>query len=556
MFILASTLLLGRAILSGIRVMVVSSGEEYGIEWEAFNIRGVKVVLFILVDYIRLLFFRTVIMISGSVILYSSSYIIGDPFSSRFCLLVINFVLRIGLLIFSPRLISILLGWDGLGVTSYLLVCYYRREKRFNASMLTALTNRLGDVAILILIGFWARHGLYNYSLVRSGRNLERVLLFYLIIVAGITKRAQIPFSAWLPAAMAAPTPVSALVHSSTLVTAGVYLILRNNYIIVARGWAARLLFIGLITITMAGAAALFEVDIKKVIALSTLRQLGVIFFSLGLGQPFLAFLHLISHAYFKAMLFIAAGAIIHSLKDYQDLRKIGGRIWNVPGLSAVILIRNLSLCGIPFLSGFYSKDMILEMILMDELNLVVLPISLLATALTVIYSCRLTLGLFGEERIRESYRIEGDCRIIMGIRMRVLILPSIIGGWFLRGFIGSRVLVYLRLIQKLFIIMIVAGLGLACMVVKTIKFNSNTKISNLIHQMWFIPLLFRVKLTREGLYAAKDSTKASDLSWIERITWVWVVIYNRVQESYFFSGNRQNIIAGALIIIIVFLLI
>lgn len=179
----------------------------------------------------------------------------------------------------------------------------------------------------------------------------------------------------------------------------------------------------------MAGAAALFEVDIKKVIALSTLRQLGVIFFSLGLGQPFLAFLHLISHAYFKAMLFIAAGAIIHSLKDYQDLRKIGGRIWNVPGLSAVILIRNLSLCGIPFLSGFYSKDIILEMILMDELNLVVLPISLLATALTVIYSCRLTLGLFGEERIRESYRIEGDCRIIMGIRMRVLILPSIIGG-------------------------------------------------------------------------------------------------------------------------------
>lgn len=179
----------------------------------------------------------------------------------------------------------------------------------------------------------------------------------------------------------------------------------------------------------MAGAAALFEVDIKKVIALSTLRQLGVIFFSLGLGQPLLAFLHLISHAYFKAMLFIAAGAMIHSLKDYQDLRKIGGRIWNVPGLSAVILIRNLSLCGIPFLSGFYSKDIILEMILMDELNLVVLPISLLATALTVIYSCRLTLGLFGEERIRESYRIEGDCRIIMGIRMRVLILPSIIGG-------------------------------------------------------------------------------------------------------------------------------
>ena len=152
-------------------------------------------------------------------------------------------------------------------------------------------------------------------------------MLFYLIILAGLTKRAQIPFSAWFLAAMAAPTPVSALVHSSTLVTAGVYLILRNNYFIMRSGWSEVLLLIGLITITMAGASALFEVDIKKVIALSTLRQLGVIFFRLGLAQPFLAFFHLVSHAYFKAMLFIAAGAIIHSLKDYQDLRKIGGRV-------------------------------------------------------------------------------------------------------------------------------------------------------------------------------------------------------------------------------------
>jgi len=193
--------------------------------------------------------------------------------------------------------------------------------------MLTALTNRVGDVAVLILIGFWSRHGLYNYGLTRSSNGFEGGLVCSLIILAGITKRAQIPFSAWLPAAMAAPTPVSALVHSSTLVTAGVYLILRNNYYIARGGWSSGLLFLGLLTMTMAGVSALFEVDMKKVIALSTLRQLGVIFFSLGLMQPFLAFFHLISHAYFKAMLFMAAGSIIHSLKDYQDLRKIGGRI-------------------------------------------------------------------------------------------------------------------------------------------------------------------------------------------------------------------------------------
>ena len=479
-----------------------------------------------------------------------------DPFRSRFCLLVIRFVVRIGLLIFRPRLICILLGWDGLGVTSYLLVCYYRREKSFNARMLTALTNRVGDVAILILIGFWASHGLYNYGLIRARRRAEGVLLFYLIILAGITKRAQIPFSAWLPAAIAAPTPVSALVHSSTLVTAGVYLILRNNYFIIRGGWSRALLFMGLITITMAGAAALFEVDIKKVIALSTLRQLGVMFFRLGLVQPFLAFFHLVSHAYFKAILFIAAGAIIHRLKDYQDLRKMGGRVTNVPGLGGVILVRNLSLCGIPFLSGFYSKDIILEIILMGELNLVILRVALLATALTVVYSCRLTLGLFGEERMRESYRGERDFDAIIGIRIGVLILPSIIGGWFLSGLMGSRLLVYLRVTQKLFIILIVLRFGLVCLAASVIKFNSNSKVLNLLHQMWFIPLLFRVKLTREGLNAAKGGIKSTDLRWTEKMTWLWVVRYNKGQESYLFSGNQQNAIAGVLIILTLILLL
>lgn len=222
---------------------------------------------------------------------------------------------------------------------------------------------------------------------------------------------------------------MSALVHSSTLVTAGVYLLVRFNYIIVARGWNRVILFLGAITINIAGMAAIIEPDIKKIIALSTLSQLGVIFFCLGISRAFLSFFHLISHAYFKAMLFMAAGAIIHGVKDYQDLRKMGSLRSNFKVILSVMLISNVRLCGLPFMSGFYSKDIIIEIFMMrggDALNIVLL---FLGTILTVAYSCRFILGLGQSARQREAFRaeVDTDLRIIFG--MRVLIIPSIMGG-------------------------------------------------------------------------------------------------------------------------------
>jgi len=179
----------------------------------------------------------------------------------------------------------------------------------------------------------------------------------------------------------------------------------------------------------MAGAAAVYELDIKKVVALSTLSQLGVIFFSLGLGQPFIAFFHLISHAYFKAILFMAAGAIIHSIKDYQDLRKIGGASRSLVCLSTVCLVRNLSLCGFPFISGFYSKDIILEFFFIGGPSTISFFLALIATGLTVVYRCRFIMLVFNSFRRREAFSLErdGDKVIVGGITL--LITPAIIGG-------------------------------------------------------------------------------------------------------------------------------
>ena len=180
-------------------------------------------------DTISLYFISLVSLISGRVIIFRNSYITSEKFFSRFIILVFFFIISIYLLILSPNLIRLLLGWDGLGVTSYLLVIFYQRNKSYNAGILTAITNRLGDVGLLISIRIFIYIGSWTYLYFNFLENNFSNLFIYIIIISSITKRAQIPFSAWLPAAIAAPTPVSSLVHSSTLVTAGVYLIIRIN---------------------------------------------------------------------------------------------------------------------------------------------------------------------------------------------------------------------------------------------------------------------------------------------------------------------------------------
>jgi NADH-ubiquinone oxidoreductase chain 5 len=535
--------LLFLAILSGGVGLIIRRGGELALEWEAFSGFGQKVTLLLLLDFISLIFLRTVCLISGCVFFYSVRYIGADIFNPRFAALVFLFILRMALMILRPNLIRLLLGWDGLGVTSYLLVCYYIREKRFNARMLTALTNRIGDVAILLCISLWARCGIFNYGLVRGASvgALRRAL--GLVVIAAITKRAQIPFSAWLPAAIAAPTPVSALVHSSTLVTAGVYFLVRINYLILISGWRSWLLTLGLLTITIAGAAAVFELDIKKVIALSTLSQLGVIFFSLGMGQPFMAFFHLISHAYFKAILFMAAGSIIHTVKDYQDLRKIGGSLINLPALSTVCLVRNLRLCGMPFLSGFYSKDLILESLFTQGPRVIIFVVGMVATGLTVVYRCRLTLGIFNLFRGRERYRAEGDSDFFMLSGMSILMGPAIIGGWWLRGLMPRGVLIFIPFWQKLAVLALVLFSAASAFNGLGVREQPTNHRSKFLHQMWFMPVTFSIRLTRGGLTYGKSNRLNADETWLPFLT--WQSIFKPRYNIYYLLANFRG---GALV--------
>jgi len=317
--------------------------------------------LSLLFDSFSLIFLVRVLLISASVILFSYSYIGASATNRGFHLLVLLFVLSIVSLILRPNLITLILGWDGLGVTSFFLVIFYKSNKSFNAGLLTGLSNRVGDALILIsfVAGFrYSRFSLVVFSSERIRPGLAAVLVFVLAI---FTKRAQVPFRAWLPAAIAAPTPVSALVHSSTLVTAGVYVLIRVIGILETGPVTCILGAAGGVTILIARVSAFLEGDIKKIVALSTLSQLGVIMLRISLGYKGLAFFHLIAHAFFKALLFIATGRLIHNANDYQDLRRGGGQLPSLPLTKRAVVLRKLRLCGFPFFSRFYSKELILE---------------------------------------------------------------------------------------------------------------------------------------------------------------------------------------------------
>lgn len=394
-----------------------------------FNYISVPIIF--LVDQWRSLFFLTVIIIRRRVFIFSISYIIKENHFRRFHLLLSTFVFSILLLIFRPGLFSLFLGWDGLGLRSFLLVIYYNNSKSLNAGLLTFFSNRLGDGFLLTALACGLLRNNFNIFLIQP-ISVMSLLLIRLLILGAITKRAQIPFSAWLPAAMAAPTPVSSLVHSSTLVTAGVYILFRLSDVL-PKNLLLRLFCLGLSTIILARLRALTETDIKKIVALSTLSQLGLIIIALGLSYFSLRFFHLITHAFFKALIFIRVGEIIAKTGGHQRLKIIG--ITRIsPIILGVLIGANLSLTGLPFFSGFFSKEIIFEFSsTFTQLSILVYMLFLIRILLTQLYTLRFMYKviLFSQNYTPTQDFFPSDKKSINGLIL--LIGPACLMGSFLR---------------------------------------------------------------------------------------------------------------------------
>nr|UPL65410.1 NADH dehydrogenase subunit 5 [Dinomachus sikhimensis] len=491
------------------------------IDYNFVTLNSCSLVMTFLLDWMSLLFMGSVLFISSMVLFYSNFYMDSDFNSVRFLYLVLLFIFSMLFMIVSPNLISILLGWDGLGLVSYALVIYFQNFKSYNAGMLTVLTNRIGDVAILLGISWMFNNGSWSFIYYNFYFYNYSVFLYSLIVIAAFTKSAQIPFSSWLPAAMAAPTPVSALVHSSTLVTAGVYLLIRF-YSLLTFFDLNIFLFLSMMTMFMSGLGANFEYDLKKIIALSTLSQLGLMMSILFMGFPLVAFFHLLSHAFFKALLFLCAGVIIHNMNDSQDIRYMGGLSFHMPYTSSCFCIANLSLCGLPFLSGFYSKDLVLETMTFSYYNFYVYLLFYISVGLTVSYSMRLLYYcMYDYNGLLSFYSYSESVGMLLS--MLFLTFMGIFGGSFMSWLIFSipdlNIFPVECKLMPLVFVLLGSFLGYELSIINiydsVLGFNYSF-CSYFLGCMWFMPNFSTYMFYFNGYYMSLYYSEFMDMGWGE----------------------------------------
>nr|YP_112458.1 NADH dehydrogenase subunit 5 [Todarodes pacificus]BAD52295.1 NADH dehydrogenase subunit 5 [Todarodes pacificus]BAE80034.1 NADH dehydrogenase subunit 5 [Todarodes pacificus] len=486
--------------------------------WEIMNCMSSSVDFDVVVDWMSCSFSGLVCFIAGCVMVFTMSYMSGDSNLFRFTLTVMLFVLSMNFLIFIPNVISLLLGWDGLGLVSFCLVIYYQNSKSLAAGMLTVLMNRVGDcfilsaVSIMIVLGHWNVLCLWDFE--------GFVLVNLFIMIAGMTKSAQIPFSSWLPAAMAAPTPVSALVHSSTLVTAGVFLFIRFfNYLGNYYWFSTFMIYISILTTIMSGVCALYEYDMKKIIALSTLSQLGVMMMSLGLGLPMLALFHLYTHAMFKALLFMCGGNIIHCFSGKQDMRQINNVSKLLPVTSMFLNISNMALCGMPFLAGFYSKDLIIEGLITGNINLVTLLLGLFGVCLTVLYSMRFSFYIIWGNESSDAYTNISDNDMKMIFPMSMLVIGALWGGFVFQSlFCLFSLEFFLPLFMKLTVpFLIIMSLLFSFGFWDKGNIKGNFGMLNYINStMWFLSSFICYPSMSLFKSISNSSLKVVDMGWFE----------------------------------------
>nr|UGY86770.1 NADH dehydrogenase subunit 5 [Lamellomphalus manusensis] len=502
-------------------IYLILMSKSFVIEWEILSVSGTFMTFPIILDPVGVSFSFVVCFISACVMMFSSSYMEKDPFLSRFIWLVMMFVLSMNALIYIPSLVSLLLGWDGLGIVSFALIIYYQNTKSLSAGMITALVNRIGDVALLTAVGVCVMQGHWNILCMENYKFIGAIS--FCVLLAGMTKSAQVPFSSWLPAAMAAPTPVSALVHSSTLVTAGVFLLIRfYPFVSSWKYFSNFLLFISVMTLLMAGMSANFEFDMKKVIALSTLSQLGVMMMSLALGMPYLTLFHLYTHALFKAMLFLCAGMIIHANQNIQDLRMLGGLWKDMPLTISCLNIANLALCGAPFLSGFYSKDLILEMFLFSPCNMLILLLIFLATGMTSAYSLRLSFYSIWGQMNRPAFHQVYDEDTKSTFPMIFMSLMTIFGGTFMQyNMLEFNMCLFLPVYFKLLTIsVIILGGWLSFNISKESFFNKMSwkNSYSFLSLMWFLIPISTLPLISSSMKTSLMFITILDQGWLETL--------------------------------------
>ncbi len=504
--------------------------------------------------------------VSSLIHIYSVGYMENDPKKIIFMGYLGLFTFFMLLLVSSSNLVQLFLGWEGVGLTSYLLIGFWNHKNVANEAALKAfIVNRVGDFGILVgLFTTFMVFGTLNINeiivLVNShfdsyfnflGIQIHSLTLISILFFIGcMGKSAQFGLHVWLPDAMEGPTPVSALIHAATMVTAGVFLLILVSPILEASGFARDLIIlVGSITCIFAATVAFFQDDIKRIIAYSTCSQLGYMFMAIGASAYSAAYFHLLSHAFFKALLFLSAGSVIHSMSDEQNIKKMGGLYDKIPLTYLCMLIGSIALVGIPFFSGYYSKDLILELIYLGDNNFkgYIFLSGVIAVLFTSLYSLRLLIYVFhGETNSDEKVLAHiHESPKIMIWPLVILSFFSIFFGMFTHDYFFGFNAVNLWsdhfsinselndkslidtipiLIKKSPLFMIFCGIFLSYLVYSPLKKflpilkNKLILIYNFFSKKWYIDEIYNFFIIKPIIFLGKGCWKSIDIDLIDNL--------------------------------------